>query len=48
MLLALPGSLMILFDWGTGEVGIFLIGMFFIHFVIRFLRWGGIFGKTCG
>ena len=27
MLLALPGSLMILFDWGTSEVGVFVIGM---------------------
>ena len=27
MLLALPGSLMILFDWGTSEVGVFVVGM---------------------
>jgi len=27
VLLALPGSLMILFDWGTSEVGVFVVGL---------------------
>ena len=27
VLLAVPGALMILFDWGTGEMGVFLMGM---------------------